>query len=244
VDPLGPYRQGSNPEYAGLAFYGITAACFDPGTGCILPEYSDRYKAALDLLWPTGRRTAGRQTVTHEEERAEDTERKQERLPWYGLPWDGPDHPDEEDAVLYLRYYTASDKAALTDLFRKYWLRAVGWARARLNATVKSEAEAVVEDVFAKLIDCKPVFEERNDFSFKSWLKVMVANRAVDYNREGKRRRAVPLDQGGAVSKARLVLGDVDRNPASQPAEDIDEAGAFLKRPTPRWQPASEWGTT
>lgn len=102
--------------------------------------------------------------------------------------------------------FTAGDRAALDELFRRYRLAAYRVAYRLLG----NEADALdaVQEGFVKALTHLHGFQGRS--SFKTWLLRVVSNASLDLGRQRGRREAISLDSAPAdeASSPRLLSAD------------------------------------
>jgi RNA polymerase sigma-70 factor (ECF subfamily) len=103
--------------------------------------------------------------------------------------------------------FTAGDRPALDELFRRYRQPAYRVAYRLLG----NEADALdaVQEGFVKALTHLHGFQGRS--SFKTWLLRVVSNAALDLGRQRGRREAVSLDvsdNGDAATSARMLSAD------------------------------------
>src|SRR5436305_3514442 len=93
--------------------------------------------------------------------------------------------------------YTAGDRAALDELFRRYRQPAYRVAYRLLGN--EPDALDAVQDGFVKALTHLPTFQGRS--SFKTWLLRVVSNAALDLGRQRGRREILSMDALGAKNR-------------------------------------------
>lgn len=118
-----------------------------------------------------------------------------------------------EDELLKLRF-KAGRADAVERIYEKYRDYLLTLAMQLLNDA--GAAEDAVQDVFASLVRSRTTFRLRG--SLRSYLATCVVNRARDYHRQGKRRRATvcldaqsPLESDTAPPDGRLLSNERSR---------------------------------
>ena len=104
-----------------------------------------------------------------------------------------PAPPTPSDEELLARY-TAGDRGALEELFRRYRLPAYRVAYRLLGK--EADALDATQEGFVKVLTHLGTFQGRS--SFKTWLLRVVSNAALDLGRQRGRREAVHLDTRAA----------------------------------------------
>lgn len=119
---------------------------------------------------------------------------------------------DAHTATLLVARAKAGDRAAFSELVRRYRSRIVALA---LHLTgSQSEAEDIAQEVFLKAYQKLDAFEGRSHFF--TWVYRMAVNRSLNYRRDRKRRRetamddprvarALEVDAGGDPERAALL---------------------------------------
>ena len=120
------------------------------------------------------------------------------------------------DAAL-LERFTAGDRAALDELFRRY--RGVAYRVAYRLLGRDADALDAVQDAFVKVLTHLDRFRGRS--SFKTWLLRIVSNAALDHGRRRRRETRAPQTPAGDPTD-RFV-------PASLPAPDTELTRADLR---------------
>jgi RNA polymerase sigma-70 factor (ECF subfamily) len=102
--------------------------------------------------------------------------------------------------------YTAGDRAALDELFRRYRQPAYRVAYRLLGN--EPDALDAVQEGFVKALTHLPSFQGRS--SFKTWLLRVVSNAALDLGRQRGRREALSLEAAAADGEScpRLLTAD------------------------------------
>jgi RNA polymerase sigma-70 factor (ECF subfamily) len=102
--------------------------------------------------------------------------------------------------------YTAGDRAALDELFRRYRQPAYRVAYRLLGN--EPDALDAVQEGFVKALTHLPSFQGRS--SFKTWLLRVVSNAALDLGRQRGRREAQSLESAAAegAESPRLLTAD------------------------------------
>src|SRR5579883_748228 len=103
----------------------------------------------------------------------------------HAAPW--PPAPSDEQL---LDRYTAGEREALEELFRRYRQPAYRVAFRLLGH--EADALDAVQEGFIKALTHLHGFQGRS--SFKTWLMRVVSNAALDLGRQRSRREAVSLD--------------------------------------------------
>jgi RNA polymerase sigma-70 factor (ECF subfamily) len=129
------------------------------------------------------------------------------------------DNPSTRPQLLQ-RLRDRADGAAWEEFLKLYRPMIESWCRRR--GLQHHDAEEVSAAVLGTLIKAMPAFVYDPSRSFRSWLRVVVANEVQGFWR---RRQRHPAAQGSGDSRVRLLLEEVP----APPAEDlVDELSATL----------------
>ncbi|MAS86593.1 MAG: hypothetical protein CMH30_01240 [Micavibrio sp.] len=89
---------------------------------------------------------------------------------------------EETDSALLNRIHSTQDKAAYKALVNRY-LQPL-WRLASNILHDKSEAEDIIQDVFAQLWHATPDWDGKGEASFKTWLYRVTLNKCIDVKRK------------------------------------------------------------
>ncbi|MGD2095170.1 MAG: RNA polymerase sigma factor [Phycisphaerales bacterium] len=126
-----------------------------------------------------------------------------------------------EDKLLLWKF-KRGNKDAFQLIYEKYFDDLLNLAANLLND--KAQAEDVVQDVFISFVQSVDKFHLRG--SLKGFLATCVANRARDYLRRGKRRKAVALDDAEQTasdikSPVQLVINNEELQEVNQAITEL-----------------------
>jgi RNA polymerase sigma-70 factor (ECF subfamily) len=105
---------------------------------------------------------------------------------------------EDTDSALLNLIHTTQDKIAYKALVNRY-LQPL-WRLASNILNDKSEAEDIIQDVFAQLWHTTPDWDDKGEASFKTWLYRVTLNKCIDVKRK-KSRQALNADTALAFIK-------------------------------------------